>query len=55
VLTQAAKGSGVLGDLLGTGEIGALRLAAVGLVLMLLIVYRPQGLIGNRREMSLDV
>lgn len=55
LLRQASQGPGVLGEYLGTGEIGAIRLAAVGLVLMLLIVYRPQGMIGNRREMSLDV
>ncbi|WP_017591267.1 branched-chain amino acid ABC transporter permease [Nocardiopsis potens] len=37
------------------GDIGALRHAFVGLALVLLIVYRPQGLIGNRKEMLVNV
>ncbi|MDS1269332.1 branched-chain amino acid ABC transporter permease [Lipingzhangella sp. LS1_29] len=37
------------------GELGAVRHALVGLILVLLIIYRPQGLIGNRREMLVNV
>lgn len=55
LLRQAASGPGVLGDMLGTGELGAIRFATVGLVLLLLMAFRPQGLIGNKREMTLDV
>lgn len=40
---------------LTTADSGALRHALVGLVLMLLIVYRPQGLVGNRKEMLVNV
>ncbi|WP_017557904.1 branched-chain amino acid ABC transporter permease [Nocardiopsis baichengensis] len=36
-------------------DIGALRHAFVGLALVLLIVYRPQGLIGDRKEMLVNV
>jgi len=32
-------------------EIGAVRFALVGLMLMLLMIYRPQGILGDRREM----
>lgn len=36
-------------------DIGALRHAFVGLALVVLIVYRPQGLIGDRKEMLVNV
>ena len=39
----------------GSGSIGAVRFALVGLGLILLMIYRPQGLLGDRREMQLDV
>jgi branched-chain amino acid transport system permease protein len=35
-------------------QIGQIRLALVGLSLMLLMIYRPQGILGNRKEMALD-
>ena len=30
------------------------RFMIVGLVLMLLMIYRPQGLLGDRKEIALD-
>ena len=41
------------GDLLPTGAAGPLRWATVGVVLVILMVFRPQGILGNRREMML--
>ena len=38
----------------GTEEIGAIRFAFVGLALLLLMIFRPQGILGNKREMQLD-
>ncbi|MEX2562407.1 MAG: branched-chain amino acid ABC transporter permease [Nitriliruptoraceae bacterium] len=35
-------------------NIGALRITLVGVTLMALMIYRPQGLLGNRREMMLN-
>jgi len=35
-------------------QIGNVRLALVGLALMLLMIYRPQGIFGDRKEMALD-
>ncbi len=35
-------------------QIGQIRLALVGLALMLLMIFRPQGILGNRKEMALD-
>jgi neutral amino acid transport system permease protein len=40
---------------LDSGDIGAIRFTLVGLGLMLLMIFRPQGIFGNRREMQLDV
>lgn len=36
-------------------DYGAIQLAFVGLMLVLLIVFRPQGLIGDRKEMLINV
>jgi len=36
-------------------DFGAIQLAFVGLMLVLLIVFRPQGLIGDRKEMLINV
>ncbi|MBA0128190.1 branched-chain amino acid ABC transporter permease [Haloechinothrix sp. YIM 98757] len=42
-------------EILVPSDVGALRLALVGLGLLLLMAFRPQGILGNRREMVLDV
>ncbi|PSK86533.1 amino acid/amide ABC transporter membrane protein 2 (HAAT family) [Murinocardiopsis flavida] len=39
----------------GGPEVGAMRHAIVGLVLVLLIIYRPQGIVGDRKEMLVNV
>lgn len=41
--------------LAGSDKIGAVAFATVGLTLMLLMIYRPQGIFGDRRELMLDV
>lgn len=35
-------------------QVGQIRFMLVGLALMLLIVYRPQGIFGDKRELTLD-
>ncbi len=53
---RQARATGVVPpELLGTEALGAIRLATVGLALMLLMAFRPQGIFGHRREMQLDV
>ena len=52
---RAGVATGLLSeDLFDTEVIGAIRLILVGLLIVLLMVYRPQGLFGNRQEMQLD-
>ncbi|MBV2366820.1 branched-chain amino acid ABC transporter permease [Streptomonospora nanhaiensis] len=51
---RSLASSGAL-PFLATSDSGALRHALVGIALMLLIIYRPQGLVGNRKEMLVNV
>lgn len=52
---RQASGAGMLPDFMrGGGATGAVALAVVGLTLMLLMIFRPQGLLGNRREMMIN-
>jgi neutral amino acid transport system permease protein len=39
-----------LGEVLDATDVGPIRFALVGLALILLIVFRPQGIFGNREE-----
>ncbi len=41
-------------DLMGSETIGASRLILVGAGIMALMVFRPQGILGSKREMMLD-
>lgn len=40
--------------ILRSDQVGQIRFMLVGLALMLLIVYRPQGIFGDKRELTLD-
>jgi branched-chain amino acid transport system permease protein len=40
--------------LLGPTDAGAFRFMLVGLALMLLMIFRPQGILGDRKELALD-
>jgi branched-chain amino acid transport system permease protein len=40
--------------LLGPTDAGAIRFMVVGLALMLLMIFRPQGILGDRKEIALD-
>lgn len=53
-LTQLVA-TGIIPDtILRSDQIGQVRFMLVGLALMLLIVYRPQGIFGDKRELALD-
>jgi branched-chain amino acid transport system permease protein len=54
-LRQATTEGIIPSSILDGSDVGAVRLAFVGLGIVLLMVYRPAGLIGNRKEMRLDV
>ena len=40
--------------IMDTQQVGAVRFMLVGLGLMLLMIFRPQGIFGDKREMALD-
>ncbi len=52
---RQAGGAGYLPEFLGTDALGAMRFLVVGIGLMLLMIYRPQGMFGDRRELQLNV
>ena len=41
-------------NFLTTSEVAQVRFVLVGLALMLLMIYRPQGILGDRKEIALD-
>lgn len=45
---------GWTGDLFATTDIGAMKFVLFGIGLMVLMIFRPQGLFGSREEMLLD-
>jgi branched-chain amino acid transport system permease protein len=54
-LIQAVRAEVIPADVLSTTQIGPLVFFLLGLGMVLLLIYRPQGLIGNRKELMLDV
>jgi branched-chain amino acid transport system permease protein len=46
--------SGII-NFMSVTQVGQIRFMLVGLLLMLLVIYRPQGILGNKKEMSFGV
>lgn len=54
-ILRGAKGAYDIPDwLLGNTDAGAVRFMIVGAALMLLMIFRPQGILGDRKEIALD-
>ncbi|TQK51221.1 amino acid/amide ABC transporter membrane protein 2 (HAAT family) [Streptomyces sp. SLBN-118] len=53
-LRQAIEADYISPSVISTSEIGAVRFALVGLALILLMAFRPQGILGSRKEMLLS-
>ncbi|MQA07426.1 MAG: branched-chain amino acid ABC transporter permease [Pseudonocardiaceae bacterium] len=54
-LLRQAIGTGYISpNVISASEVGAVRFALVGLGLLLLMVYRPQGILGRKEEMVLN-
>ena len=55
-LREATQGADPLipTSILESGDVGVVRLMLVGLLLVLLMAFRPQGIFGKREEMALD-
>jgi neutral amino acid transport system permease protein len=54
LLRQAIAAGYIPENVLATSELGIVRFALVGLGLMLLMIYRPQGIFGDRKELALN-
>jgi branched-chain amino acid transport system permease protein len=57
VLREAIGGQAIsIGNIrvMDTTQIGPTNQIMIGMLLILLMVYRPQGLFGNRKEMAID-
>ena len=54
ILNQLVR-AGYMPDAIMTGtQVGQVRFMLVGVALMLLMIFRPQGIFGDRRELALD-
>ncbi|MDV6012230.1 branched-chain amino acid ABC transporter permease [Haloechinothrix sp. LS1_15] len=54
-LDEAMRAGYIPAAIMEPADIGAARYVIVGIGLLLLMVYRPQGILGKRKEMVLDV
>ena len=54
VLRQAVRADYIPDAIMTTNQVGQFRFMLVGLALMLLPIFRPQGILGDKREIQLD-
>ncbi|HEY3484590.1 MAG TPA: branched-chain amino acid ABC transporter permease [Ilumatobacteraceae bacterium] len=53
-LTQAVREDLIPDSIMDTVQVGQVRFMLVGLGLMLLMIFRPQGIFGDKREIAID-
>jgi branched-chain amino acid transport system permease protein len=53
-LTQAVEEELIPASIMNTVQVGQVRFMLVGLALMLLMIFRPQGMFGDKREIAID-
>ena len=54
ILNEAIDAGVISSSLINNTQVGQVRFMLVGLALMLLMIFRPQGIFGDRREIALD-
>ena len=54
ILRQGLESGGIPSGIVDVQDLAALRFALVGLGLMALMIFRPQGIFGRREELALD-
>ena len=54
VLFQAVQGGFVPSNVMNSNQVGIVRQILVGVLLMALMIFRPQGLFGDKKELALD-
>lgn len=55
VLREAQAAGHLPESIISPNQVGIIRFIVLGLALMLVMVFRPQGIFGDRKEMALDV
>jgi branched-chain amino acid transport system permease protein len=53
-LSEAVAAGYIPSSIMTVNQVGAVRFMLVGLGLMLLLIFRPQGIFGDKREIALD-
>ena len=54
VLRSAINNNVIPSDLMTTSQVGQVRFILVGLLLMALMIFRPQGIFGDKRELAIN-
>ena len=54
ILNEAIDAGYISSSVINNTQVGQFRFMLVGLLLMLLMIFRPQGIFGDRREIALD-
>lgn len=54
ILSQAIDGGYISSSIINSNQVGQIRFILVGVALMLLMIFRPQGIFGDRKELALD-
>jgi neutral amino acid transport system permease protein len=54
LLNEAIDAGHIPASVISSSQVGQFRFMFVGLALMLLMIFRPQGIFGDRREIALD-
>jgi branched-chain amino acid transport system permease protein len=54
ILNEAIDAGHISASVINNTQVGQFRFMLVGLLLMLLMIFRPQGIFGDRREIALD-
>ncbi len=53
-LFQAVSNDVIPSNIMNSNQVGIVRFALVGVLLMALMIYRPQGIFGDKKELALD-
>jgi neutral amino acid transport system permease protein len=54
ILRSAIESGYISSSIISDNQVGQIRFILVGLALMLLMIFRPQGILGDRKELALD-
>jgi len=53
-LVQAVRADIIPTSIMDSNQVGIIRFILVGVLLMALMIFRPQGIFGDKKELALD-